>query len=395
MKKNWTKYLYGTVIILVEGKHAERFLNYCLHNGIQLWDIKRKKDNELELNMFLEDALRIKTGLRKSGCTFKVLKKKGIPFLLKQIISRSGFVLGIGLFLVIVFLLSNMVWNIQITGAQPKTEHHLRKIIDELGIEKGKLLFMLPDVRSVQHLVTEKMDEVTWVGVTLEGTTFHFRVVEKELPEEVETLSPQNLVAKKEAVITKMYVEKGQPKVEVNQTVNEGDLLVSGYIGKDKNTKTVAAKGKVYGEVWYVTDTTVSLTSKYNTYTGERTTKHYVSLFGWRIPIWGFDSIEYKLYEPLIETKTFRFLKWELPVYYIQKDILEAEKVTRSYSEADAVSIAKEMAKEDLENKLDDDAEIKSGKILHHTLDNGKVNVSMHFTVIENIATEQPIVGGD
>ncbi|WP_257346039.1 sporulation protein YqfD [Pseudalkalibacillus decolorationis] len=395
MKKNWTKYLYGTVIIKVEGEHAEAFLNHCLTNGILLWDITRKQDNELELNMFLKDALRIKPYLRKSGCTFKVQEKKGIPFLLKRMVKRSGFVLGLGIFLIIITLLSNMVWNIEISGAEPKTEHRLRTIINELGIEKGKLLFTLPNVRSVQHLVTEKMDEVTWVGVTLEGTTFHFRVVEKKLPEKVESVGPQNLVADKKAVITKMFIEKGLPKVEVNQTVQKGELLVSGTIGKDKNTRIVAAKGKVFGEVWYQTDVTVPLRSNYNTYTGERTTKHYVSLFGLKVPVWGFGNIDYSNYELMLDKKPFRFIKWETPFSYIQKDFLEAEQITKSYTKKEALAIAKEMAREDLGNTLDDEATIKSGKILRHTVDNGKVNVSIYFKVIENIAKEQPIIGGD
>lgn len=393
MAKIWTKYMRGTVKIKVEGEYAERFLNYCLKNDIQIWEVRRKE--HLELHMYTDDALRIRIPLRNYGCKFKVLKRRGAPFIVHKMISRSGFVAGLGLFFILVFLLSNMVWNIEVSGADPQTEHHLRKVISEMGIKKGKLLFRLPDPREVQYMATEKMDEVTWIGVTLEGTTFHFKVVQKELPEEIKSLGPQNLIAKKKAFVTNMFVEQGQVKVERNQLVQKGQLLVSGNIGKDKNVRTVAAKGKVFGEVWYLNEVSVPLKTTFNTLTGNKKDKHYLSLFGWEVPIWGLGSTDFKEFQVIEDENTFRMLKWELPISYVKKGIHESESVQREYTSKKAVEIAKQMADDEMENHLETDAKIKSGKILHHTIDNGKVNVSIYYKVIENIAEEQPIIGGD
>ncbi|MCF6137967.1 sporulation protein YqfD [Pseudalkalibacillus berkeleyi] len=393
MTKIWTKYLRGTVRIKVKGEDSERFLNYCLKNNIQIWEVSRT--DHLVLHMYTDDALKIRVPLRNMGCTFKVIHRKGAPSLVRKMISRSGFVIGLFIFFIIVFLMSNTVWNIEIRGADPKTEHHLQKVIDEMGIQKGKLIFRLPDPREIQYLATEKMDEVTWIGVTLEGTTFHFNVVQKELPEEVETVEPRNLVAKKRAFITTTYVEQGQIKVEKNQLVHKGDLLVSGQIGKDKHMRTVAAKGKVFGETWYRSDVSVPLKSSFETYTGNKKVRHYVSIFGMNVPIWGFGKIEYKHFEEIEDVNTFRMFNWEIPLSYVKKDVLESERVIREYTAEKAVSMAKQMADEEMESYLDEEATIKSGKILHHTIDNGKVNVSMYYKVIENIVEEQPIIGGD
>lgn len=53
------------------------------------------------------------------------------------------------------------------------------------------------------------------------------------------------------------------------------------------------------------------------------------------------------------------------------------------------------MAKSDLEKILDEDANIVGEKILHERFDNGKIILSIHFQVIENIATGLPIIQGD
>ncbi|MER2140433.1 MAG: stage IV sporulation protein, partial [Priestia megaterium] len=44
---------------------------------------------------------------------------------------------------------------------------------------------------------------------------------------------------------------------------------------------------------------------------------------------------------------------------------------------------------------LGEDAKIKGEKVLHQEQDNGKVRLSIHYQVIENIANTQPIIQGD
>lgn len=120
-------------------------------------------------------------------------------------------------------------------GANPKTEYELRKAAVEIGVTKGKFIFLLPNVREIQRELTEKMDNVTWIGVTQHGTSYRLEVVEKEIPETKPITGPRHLVATKEAVIHSVFVEKGQPIVGVNDYVKKGSLLVSGLIGKEKN----------------------------------------------------------------------------------------------------------------------------------------------------------------
>ena len=79
-----------------------------------------------------------------------------------------------------------------------------------------------------------------WCGV--EGTTYHLQVVEKNEPEKPEYFSPQHLVAKKKAVIVDMFVEEGQAVVDLYDHVEEGQLLVSGLIGKEGQTCTSSSK---------------------------------------------------------------------------------------------------------------------------------------------------------
>ncbi len=107
----------------------------------------------------------------------------------------------------------------------------------------------MPDVENHPEELSYRMDNITWVGVDLKGTTFHFQVVEKNAPEPGEVTGAQHLVASKKAVIVRMFVEEGDPKVAVTDYVEKGQLLVSGLIGTEDKPKGVPAKGEVFGKL--------------------------------------------------------------------------------------------------------------------------------------------------
>ena len=145
-----------------------------------------------------------------------------------------------------------MIWRIEIKG-QSGNRYKLTNQLKKLGVKKGSFQFLIDDPESLQQKLTAMNDDITWIGVEIKGTTYHFRVVEKEKPEKVKKTPPQHLVAKKEAVIVDYFVEKGEPVISVHDFVKPGQLLVSGIIGSKDKPNIISAKGAVYGKTWYDT----------------------------------------------------------------------------------------------------------------------------------------------
>ena len=84
-----------------------------------------------------------------------------------------------------------------------------------------------------------------------------------------------------------------------------------------------------------------------------------------------------------------------MPISYKTQTLRSKEDLVREYTKNEAMKEAKKMAKESLEKELPEDAEIIGEKILRESIDNGKVILSIHYQVIENIAIGQPIIQGD
>lgn len=392
MNKRWTALFFGQVHIEVTGQNTERFINRCMENNISVTNIRRTNGNSIACTVQAEDVRKLRPLLRQSDCKLHILKKDGLPFFFKKILSKKGFLSGLLLFVVILFVLSNMLWRIDVIGATPKIEHDIRQVLEDIGVEPGAFQFKLPPPEDIQYAISDRVNKVAWVGASLNGTTYTFRVVEKEIPEEQKALTPRNLVADKEAVIHDIYVEQGKALVKENDYVQKGDVLIAGTIGDEDHKKVVPAKGKVRGETWYESRVTVPLETRLETNTGESYTKHTLAFFGVRIPFWGFSGPDFHQYRVKTKEIPLRIFGWTLPITYETTTYLESEQVKRTYSRKEAIQKAKQLGRKALKKKLSKDDHIRSEKILRRSRERGKVKVLIHYTVIEHITKEQPLL---
>lgn len=395
MKNKWIYFYSGFVKVKITGVGTERLINQLTRKDFIIWNVKRVGSDALTFYIQLKDVHKLRITARKSECKIVFLQRTGFPFLFKRLLKNNGFLIGFITFFITIFILSNMVWGIEIKGANPETEHKIRKELDKMGLQIGQMQFFVHNVDTIQKKLTDKIEAITWVGIELKGTKYYMQVVEKDQPKSSEYINPQHLVAKKKAVITNMFVESGEPIVSVNDHVQKGQLLVSGMIGKEGQWVSVPAKGVIYGETWYKSDVELPIKTIFAVFNGKEMLKYHLEIGGWDLPVWGFGKVVFSNYEVSEYVKRLKFLKWELPITFKISTYREKEQVTRIYSNEEAIEMAKEIARKDIKGKLDEEAKIKGEKVLHQQVENGKVKLSIHFQIIENIATGQPIIQGD
>ncbi|TCP32345.1 hypothetical protein EV207_101324 [Scopulibacillus darangshiensis] len=391
MKKNWNEAFFGHVNVTIKGRLPEQFINLCVKNGITIWDIKRIDDKSVSCSLLLSDIRKVKPVLKSTDCRIHFVDRKGFPFLLKRLLSRTGIIIGMVLFLAILFVLSNIVWRIDVTGADPKLESEIRKLLKKNDLHVGAFEFFLPSTEDIESYLSGKLTKVTWLGVSKDGTTYRVDVVQKELPKEDKQPGPRNLIASKKAVIYDIFVENGQAAVEPDQVVQPGQLLISGMIGNEKDPKFVGAKGKVIGETWYRSTTAVPLKSNYKTYTGNTYTKHQLRLFGWDMPLWGLEKKPYKTFDREVTVKPVHFLIWDLPIAYKRITYRQTEQANKKLTEEAAVKAGKEAAYKKLKGKLPDKAKIISRKVENKDVKDGVLTLKIFYIVHENIAVQNLI----
>ncbi len=375
----------------ISGRSIEAFIDRCVKNGIQLRKIVRTGETTAICYLSRPEASRLRQLLKQSDCRIRILEKKGGVFLWKQVRRQLSLLSGIVFFIAILLLLSNMVWSIRVSGADPALEEKIRTLLKKQHLYVGTLNFFIPDSGKLETMLSSRLNKVTWIGVSQEGTTYKIDVVQKKYPSERRSSGPRDLVAAKQAVIHHLFVKSGQPVVESNQFVKAGQPLVRGRIGGEKSNKFVSAAGEVVGETWYHPETQIPLTSRYTLYTGHTYQSHRLLIGSWEIPFWGFRGHPYAHSDDETQIKRIRFLLWELPISYKHVQYREKKSVLRRLNRRQAEAAAVTEAGRKLLARLPAGADIVSSTIEERGIKRNVLTIRSRQVVYENIAVPKAI----
>ncbi len=389
MMKEW---INGHITITIRGRRFERLINMAVRDGLHLWNIRKHGSDLGQCEILVSDYFRLRPLLRETGCRVHVEKRDGLPFWLIRMRLRAGFTLGVLLFLIGLYMLSSFVWSVEVMGTHQISEAEVTKAAEKIGIKPGAWKVKLKEPQIMQRQLLGLLPKASWVGVQIQGTKAIIQVVEKNEPAPKPQLSPRHLIARKKAVIHSILAEAGKPMVSVNQFVDKGQVLISGIIGNDQRQSLVAARGKVQGEVWYLSNVAVSTTQARYNMTGARLKVHYLLAGPYAIRVWPFRfepfaSAEKSEERYLLDVAGFRF-----PVGWKVETLSETRPQTRTLTREEAVEIGKRFARHDVLKRAGGDASVKEEKVLHVKEENGKVYLSIHYAVIEDIAEERPLV---
>jgi similar to stage IV sporulation protein len=375
----------------ITGEHTEQFIRICMAEKIALWSVKRTGEHRIVCSFGLMTPFRLKRILNTSGCRMRILERNGISFFWRKLRRRSGIIAGLMLFLAVMIFMSNMVWSVQVNGADPKLEDQIRKLLKNEHVYPGAIDFFISDPGAIESRLFAKLNKVTWVGVSREGTTYKIDVVQKKYPKPAKQSGPRNLIAAKPAMISRLFVETGQPVVESNQYVRRGQLLVLGQIGTDKQPRFVSSSGYVIGETWYQSETKIPLRSEMTLYTGRTATSVSVHLGQVSIPVWGFARHAFRHAETETVRRPVRFLIWELPVSYDRTISRETKQATRVLTRDQGIKEANQEADRVLLSRLRSGSKIISSTIEKSEVKDNILTIRSRQVVNENIAVPQAI----
>jgi sporulation protein YqfD len=392
MKGTWLHWVKGIVTVRARGGELESFVNLALQGGLTLWSIRRTSEGQLEFETTVGHFFRLRPYLKRTSCRVHVIGRNGMPFWLLKVRRRVFFGVGLVLFFVGLYLLSSLVWNVQVSGNIRISDEQILKAAKAEGIHQLQWSFKLQDPAVLSKKIAARLPDASWVGVEKKGTSIVINIVESTKPNEGPLLSPRHLIATDDAVITDIQADTGRPVVKRNMRVKKGDILISGSLGDEANIQTVIAKGKVRGIVWHEYNVVSPLIEKVKVYTGLSTTRWHAVAGGRALQVSGFGKAPYTQYEVVQREEQLSWHGLKLPFGRMKETVLEVRVDERKLTEEEAVTKGIQQAKADLMTKAGADAVIVAEKLLHEKTDNGKVYLKVLLEVEQSIVTEMPIV---
>ncbi|WP_018756736.1 sporulation protein YqfD [Paenibacillus terrigena] len=387
-----TSFIRGYVKIMIRGERCEQFVNLAAGKNVEIWDMRYMAGQGMRMKIMLADFFRIRPLLRQTSCRVHVEARYGLPFALQKMGRRKAFITGFFLFFVGLYLLSSLVWKVDVQGNMNIAEDDILKAARAEGIYVFQWSFRLKSQEELSRQLTHRLPGVSWVGVEKRGANITINVAESTKPEAKQLMNPRHLVAKADAVVTEIFTEQGRAKVRKNSRVKKGSILISGIIGSDQNPQAVVAKGKVKGLVWHEYQVSVPLLQKERTYTGAFEERNYIITGNRALQVSGYGKVPYDKYETITERSDAQIGPYKLPVGWMTEKLMEVHYIERHITEDEARKIAMEHAKSDALVKNGPDAKIRDENILHQEVKNGKVYLNIHFEVEQWIAEELPII---
>ncbi|KQO17652.1 sporulation protein YqfD [Paenibacillus sp. Leaf72] len=392
MKLKWSDWVLGVVTVTIRGGQPEQLVNRALEGGLQLASIGWTGDGKLQFDVPLSGYFRLKPFLKETGCRAHVVKRQGMPFWLARLEKRKFFIAGIALFFIGIYLLSSLIWSVEVKGNVKLTEEEIVEAARQEGIFPLQWSFRLADTDIISKRLVNKLPKATWIGVEKRGTRIIIQVAETTEPDHRELENPRHLIASADAVITEIYTERGRAVVKKNTKVRKGQTLISGTLGGGAYMQSVVAKGSVRGLVWYEFNIASPMSQQVKAYTGEKKEKWYVVIGGRALQVSGYGKNPYEQSETIVEEDKANFKSISLPFGRMKQTVMEVhtEELKLSADEARAGGILQ--AKANVMTKAGSDAVIRDEIVLHEKTENGKVYMKVLFEVEQSIVKEMPLV---
>ncbi len=230
------KWLFGYVNFTASGGMTDRFLNLCTAKGISLWNIKNIGGN-ITASTTIAGYLSIRSVCKKSGMRTICIEKKGFPFFIRKNKKRVGILIGIVLFAVVFFVLSQFVWSVSVVGNTNLDEDFLLQKFEGYGIKVGTRVSSLELEEATKKALNE-IETLSWATINKRGNIVVIEVREKkEAPIMYDDSVPTNVIASEDGVILSIEVLEGRKAVKVGSAVTKGDLLIGGVVSYKDGTE--------------------------------------------------------------------------------------------------------------------------------------------------------------
>jgi similar to stage IV sporulation protein len=278
--------LRGYVVIRLKAANCEKIINLLRKKGIRMWDVEKNEDT-VKFKISYEDYKKYEEILRETKS--ETVNKKGLAFKFSKLKVRKGFVAGLFILLVCLYVISSLVWNVQIVGTNNVTAKNIVKVLEDNKITMPIAHSSLKP-KKIETMLYKTFDNFKFIEVYIEGSNLIIFVREKE-PEkaEIKSTDPSSIISTKNAIVNKVIAKSGQSMVKEGDVVYEGQTLVMGMI-KNKNSEEfmmVPSEGIIYGKTYYNFEMKEEKLKEIEVATNKRKNVYYLQLNGNSIKIIG------------------------------------------------------------------------------------------------------------
>ena len=386
MKNKIIYQLKSKIKLSITGKNINRFIMRLHNNKIEI--LKCNHINKEKINIIIYEKDYKKLEEIKTIYNIEKINTYGIIKIKKKLNINKYLIISIMLGIIILKTLSSIIFDIEIVYNDKETRDFLRQELKNYGIKEKTFKKSYHQIEKIKEdLINKYKDKIEWIEIETKGTKYIVRLEIRIIKEKEEIPKNRNIISKKDAIIKEIKAEHGQIIKEINSYVKKGDTIISGNIMDNEVIKnTVPAEGVVYGEVWYEINITYPFVYQ-ETKELENTKEVYVIKFlNKNIELFNKNKFKTKkIKEKNIISNNL------LPISIVKQNQTETLEIQEILTIDEAIKKASDKGIEKIKNNLKEHEFIINYKILNTNIKENELELSMFFSVYENITEYQEI----
>lgn len=365
----------------IEGKDVQRFIKLLYKRGItfnRLYLSNNKYYVVVDVSNY-KKIIDVKTTY-----IIKIERVYGNLYIKQLFNNNKIFIISFLFSVVLLFVLSNIIFDIEIVHSDKKIVNLIREELKKNDIKKYTIAKNYDERSAIKESILDNnRDSLEWLEIERVGVKYIIRLDKRIINSKKEDNNICNIVADRSGIILKIVADKGEIVKKVNDYVKKGDIIISGSIHKGEDVKdNVSASGNVYAEVWYKVKVVLPIN-----YYEEKNTNNSEKALSIRFINKEVNLFKRKnyIYENVNSKLLFSDFFNLFNIYYnnIEEKYVNDE-LNTIINEADAVK----MAREKIEERLSNEEYIISQKKLKTTLNDSTITIEVFFKVYENISSK-------
>ena len=301
-------YLRGTAEIEVTGASAVLCLNRWTAADLSFWGLQTKSELVFRCRVYEAELPEICREASRAWCEVQVLRRWGLPGVLRRLRGRPILAVGLLLAVLLAFFMQNFVWYLRVEGNELVSEQEILHALSEEGLCFGA---WGPDLNSedMKNRMLNRIPGLCWLAVNREGGVVTVLVAERQREEKrLETGGVAHIVATRPGILREISVINGFTERKVGDQVMTGDILISGIAEWPTHVQATRAMGEVYADTLRVSELVCPASALQKKYTGRTETCTTLIFKRKRRKISGNSSIFGTRCDKMIKTST-----WTLP----------------------------------------------------------------------------------
>lgn len=366
--------------IKITGRDVKRFLKSLYKRGIFFQSIIINK-NDVTVIVDLENYKKIKE--IKTTYKISITRSYGFTYIKSLIKKNSIFLSFFFLGIILLFILSNIIFEVEIVSDDKNIVKLLNNELDKYNIKKYNKVLSYDKINEIKNkIIDDNKDKIEWMEIERIGTKYIVKL-EKRIKNDIKEESKiRHVVAKKSGIIKKIVASNGEVIKKINDYVKKGDILISGEIHKGEDVKNnVSADGSVFAEVWYKVKVTLPVNYYEEKLTGNNRKNINIRFLDKELNI--FSSYKNK------DINKNNMYSDFFGLFEINYNLEKEKKIIDNVNLMTNEDIGIILAREKIESKLKENEYIISQKKLKTILNNSTINIEVFFKVYENISEYQ------